>query len=170
MCCTSKIVCQPKPSVFTNLWIRLNYPLESYSYLLFINNSDHLCVNEQHLTYLTYSAFNFGSSIAGTDLCLVSVRPGISPQTLRHLKLRPRQLGAVLKTKLSAELTGTQQTRPRFHWGRGGSTLISHHDEVMKMMKRTSVWLLQQLPGVSLISREPAHSHTLQYDPQLYVC
>ena len=29
-------VCQPKP-VFSNLWVRLNYPPESYSYLLFIN-------------------------------------------------------------------------------------------------------------------------------------
>lgn len=42
---------------------------------------NHLCVNERQPTYLMYSAFNFGTSFAGTDLCLLSVRPGISPQS-----------------------------------------------------------------------------------------
>ena len=32
-------VCQLKPSVFNNLWMRLNCPPESYSYLFFINNT-----------------------------------------------------------------------------------------------------------------------------------
>ena len=84
----------------------------------------------------------------------------VSPQSFAPLEaVSSSTFWTFLNTKLSAELTGTQQTRPTFHWERGESTLISHHDKEMKMMKRTPIRLPQQLPGVSHVTWTCTFTH-----------
>lgn len=62
----------PLLSYLNDLWMRFNCPPETLP--------ETWCVSEQQQTNHPYSAFNFGTSPGGADLCLVSVGPDISEQ------------------------------------------------------------------------------------------
>lgn len=98
----------PLLSYLNDLWMRFNCPPESLP--------ETWCVSEQQQTNHPYSAFNFGTSPGGADLCLVSVGPDISEQhsgqSSFHLKLLLRC------TDLNSELITS--------WAHGNAADKSH--------------------------------------------
>lgn len=91
--------------------------------------------DSKQLTNHAHSAFKCGTSVAGTDLCLVSVRPGIPPLGVRSpykSEFTPLEASSsspafctVLNPEFKSGLWGAQQS-PSAHWGRaGGNTDIS---------------------------------------------